>query len=151
MSSIPSIPSQEADYAWEVATLFPEQGKWTEAEYLQLTDGTNRRIELNDGRLEFLPVPTEFHQAIVGFLYHALLVFVTKGDLGIVPFPPLRVRMPSGKYREPDVLFLATTNLHLRANRAWRGADLVMEVVSDAPQDRQRDYETKLTEYAGAA
>ena len=77
------------DYAWEIATLFPEQGGWSEEEYLRLTDETNRLIEFDDGRVEFLPTPTELHQALVGFLYHALLSFVTLGDLGVVPFPPL--------------------------------------------------------------
>src|SRR3989337_4051235 len=100
MSIIPTSLASEADYAWEVATLFPAQGHWSEEAYLDLTDGTNRRIELVDGRLEFLPMPTELHQALVGFLYHALLLFVMKADLGIVPYAPLRVRIPSGKDRE---------------------------------------------------
>ncbi len=150
MSTVPSPQFSDADYAWEVATLFPEQGYWSEEAYLELTDGTNRLIELVDGRLEFLPMPTELHQALVGFLYHALLSFVTKGDLGIVPFPPLRVRIPRGHFREPDVLFLRKENFHLRANRIWRGADLVMEVVSPDPKDRKRDDDEKLADYAEA-
>ena len=123
MSSVPTPLSSDADYAWEVATLFPEQGRWSEEAYLDLTDGTNRRIELVDGPLEFLPMPTELHQALVGFLYHALLSFVTKAKLGIVPYAPLRVRMPRGHYREPDVMFLRKENFHLRTNRIWSGAD----------------------------
>jgi Uma2 family endonuclease len=150
MSSTSLIPSQEPEYAWEVATLFPPQGDWSEEAYLNLTDDTNRRIELVDGRLEFLPMPTELHQALAGFLYHALLTFVTKHQLGIVPFPPLRVRMPGGRYREPDVLFLRNENFRLRSNRIWSGADLVIEVVSGDPKDRQRDYEDKLSDYAAA-
>ncbi len=97
MSTIPPSLASEADYAWEVATLFPVQGHWSEEAYLDLTDGTNRRIEFVDGRLEFLPMPTELHQALAGYLYHALLAFVTKLNLGIVPFPPLRVRVPDGR------------------------------------------------------
>jgi Uma2 family endonuclease len=150
MSIIPPSLTSEADYAWEVATLFPPQGHWSEAAYLDLTDGTNRRIELVDGRLEFLPMPTELHQALAGFLYHALLSFVTRLDLGIVPFPPLRVLIPRANYREPDVLFLRKENFQLRSNRIWKGADLVMEVVSGDPKDRQRDYEDKLHDYAEA-
>ena len=148
MSIIPPSLASEAEYAWEVATLFPAQGYWSEEAYLDLTDGTNRRIELVDGRLEFLPMPTELHQFLAGFLYHALLSFVTKGNLGIVPFPPLRVRIPRGHYREPDVLFLCKENFQLRSNRIWKGADLVMEVVSGDPKDRKRDYEDKLRDYA---
>jgi Uma2 family endonuclease len=151
MSIIPSSLPADAEYAWELATLYPPQGAWSENEYLNLTDGTNRRIEFVDGRLEFLPMPTELHQALAGFLYHALLAFVTKSQLGIVPFPPLRVRIPSGKkYREPDVLFLRKENFKVRTNRIWNGADLVMEVVSGDPKDRQRDYEDKLSDYASA-
>jgi|tagenome__1003787_1003787.scaffolds.fasta_scaffold20849120_2 Uma2 family endonuclease len=150
MSTIPPSLASEADYAWEVATLFPAQGRWSEDAYLDLTDSTNRRIELVDGRLEFLPMPTELHQALAGFLYHALLAFVTKADLGIVPFPPLRVRTTRGHYREPDVLFLRKENYHLRTNRIWIGADLVMEVVSPDPKDRKRDFEEKLADYAEA-
>jgi Uma2 family endonuclease len=148
--AIPSSQSSEADFAWEVATLFPVQGHWSEEAYLDLTDGTNRRIEFVDGRLEFLPAPTELHQALVAFLYHALLRFVTEGDLGKVPFPPLRVRVRRGSFREPDVLFLRKENYALRTNRIWNGADLVMEVVSGDPKDRKRDYEEKLADYAAA-
>jgi hypothetical protein len=39
--------------------LFPEQGQWTEGAYLALN--TRRMIELSDGCLEVLPVPTIFH------------------------------------------------------------------------------------------
>jgi Uma2 family endonuclease len=150
MVSLPLTSSQEPEYVWELATLFPAQGEWSEEEYLDVTDGTNRRIELVDGRLEFLPMPTELHQALVGFLYHALLSFVTRSELGIVPYAPLRVRIPDGQYREPDVMFLRKENYHLRSNRIWNGADLVMEVVSPDPKDRQRDYEKKLNDYAEA-
>jgi len=148
MSSSPlSLPS-EPDYVWEVATLFPEQGGWSAEGYLDLTDGTNKRIEFTKGRLEFLPMPTELHQALVGFLYHALLAFVNSRQLGVVPFPPLRVRVRPDNIREPDVLFLRTQNFHLRTSRVWLGADLVMEVVSGDQKDRNRDYIEKLADYA---
>jgi Uma2 family endonuclease len=150
MSFVPPSPGTEAEYAWELATLFPPQGTWSEEEYLGLTDGTNRRIEFVDGRLEFLPMPTELHQALVAVLYHALLNFVTKADLGVVPYAPLRLRVARRRFREPDVLFLRKENSHLRSNRFWKGADLVMEVVSGDPKDRRRDYKDKLRDYAKA-
>ena len=148
MSSAPLSNSSTPDFAWDVATLFPEQGSWTEAAYLDLTDGSNKRVELVDGRLEFPTMPTEIHQALVGFLYHALLTFAAARGIGVVPFPPLRVRIKPGKIREPDVLFLSNENLHHRNNRLWTGADLVMEVVSPDPKDRLRDYEEKQIDYA---
>jgi Uma2 family endonuclease len=149
MSTIPSQAS-DADYAWEVATLFPQQGEWTEAAYLDLTDGTNRRIEFTDGRLEFLPMPTEIHQELIAFLYRALFAYVDRLSLGKVHFSGLRLRVRPGKIREPDLIFLHRDHFLARHNRVWDGADLVMEVVSDDPKDRDRDYKEKLQDYAEA-
>ncbi len=150
MSSSPITSSQEPEYAWEVATLFPEQGEWSEEAYLELTDGTNRRIEFTDGRLEFLPMPTEIHESLVRFLFLALFQFVEARKLGEVYFNGIRVRIRPRKNRLPDVVFLHKDHFHARHNRVWHGADLVMEVVSDDPKDRQRDYEQKLIDYAEA-
>jgi Uma2 family endonuclease len=150
MTSMPHIPSQEPEYAWEVATLYPEQGEWSEEEYLELTDHTNRRIEFTDGRVEFLSMPTEMHQELIAFLYHALYRYVDQLRLGKVHFSGLRVRVRPGKIREPDLIFLHKDHFRVRHNRVWGGADLVMEVVSDDPKDRQRDYEQKLVDYAEA-
>jgi Uma2 family endonuclease len=147
---VPSSHSSEADYAWEVATLFPEQGEWSEEEYLRLTDGTNRRIEFTDGRLEFLPMPTEIHESLVEYLYFVLREFVEQQKLGKVRWTGIRLRIRPRKIRLPDIIFLHKDHFYARHNRAWDGADLVMEVVSDDPKDRQRDYEQKLIDYAEA-
>lgn len=150
MSSTPFPMPQEPDYAWEVATLFPEQGHWTESAYLDLTDGTNKRVELTDGRLEFLAMPTEVHQALIEFLFDALRYFIRLHDLGKARCAGLRVRLREGKIRQPDIAFLLKDHFNLRHNRVWDGADLAMEVVSDDIKDRKRDYEAKLVEYAAA-
>jgi Uma2 family endonuclease len=150
MASLPPLHTSDSDYVWEVATLFPEQGEWSEEAYLDLTDRTNRRIEFTDGRLEFLSMPTEIHQELIAFLYHALYRYVEQRALGKVHFSGLRVRIRPGKIREPDLVFLQRDHYHARHNRIWDRADLVMEVVSDDPKDRQRDYEQKLLDYAEA-
>lgn len=149
MSTIPEL-SSDADYVWEVATLFPEQGEWSEEQYLELTDHAKRRIEFTDGRLEFLPMPTEIHESIVQFLFLALYQFVDARKLGKVHFNGIRLRIRPRKVRLPDIIFLHKDHFHARHNRAWEGADLVMEVVSGDPKDRQRDYEEKLIDYAEA-
>ncbi len=149
MSAIPQS-SSDSDYAWEVATLFPEQGEWSEEEYLELTDHSKRRIEFTDGRLEFLPMPTEIHEAIVRYLFLALYQFVEPRKLGEVYFNGIRLRIRPRKVRLPDIIFLHKGHFHARHNRAWDGADFVMEVVSDDPKDRQREYEEKLLDYAEA-
>jgi Uma2 family endonuclease len=150
MSTTPSAQSAESDYAWEVATLFPEQGEWSEEAYLDLTDGSSRRIEFADGRLEFLPMPTEVHEAIVRFLFLALYFFVDQRKLGEVYSNGIRLRIRPRKVRLPDIIFLHKDHFHARHNRVWDGANLVMEVVSDDPKDHARDYEQKLADYAEA-
>src|SRR5580704_1449411 len=64
----------KGDPAWAVALLFPRQGDWSEEEYLALE--TNQLVELVDGCLEVLPVPTVFHQRIVKWLFEMLNAFV---------------------------------------------------------------------------
>lgn len=136
--------------SWEVVALFPGQGQWSEEDYLTLGEkvDTHRLIELVNGRIEVLPVPTEKHQFIVLFLLDALRAFVKPHELGTVLFAGLSVRVRARNFRQPDVLFLSKKNEGKRGNRFWRGADLVMEVVS--PDDPKRDYVAKRTEYAKA-
>lgn len=131
---------------WEIVQLFPAQGTWSEFEYLALS--TNRLVELSDGRLEFPPMPTEFHQDIVAFLYRTVFEFVMPRDLGKVLFAPLKVRLWDDKIREPDIAFMLAEHADRRENRYWHGADLVMEVVSG--DDPGRDWDEKRAEYAQA-
>jgi Uma2 family endonuclease len=143
-----ATPSHPGEPTWEVAFFFPTQGDWTKEEYLALA--TNRLVELSDGRLELLPMPTDYHQVIVGLLYRLLYAFVsTHAPGGHVRFAPLPVRLWDGRFREPDVLFMKAEHVN-RIQLYWDGADLVMEVVSTDPHDRKRDLETKRQEYARA-
>jgi hypothetical protein len=51
--------------------LLPPQGRWSEDEYLVLTDHRNRLVEYTDGFLEVLPTPTDTHQSVLKFLFLA--------------------------------------------------------------------------------
>lgn len=149
MSVVPHIPSHEPEPVWELATMYPSQGSWSECEYLSLTDNTNRLIEFTNGRLDFLPMPTEAHQLIVVFLFDAIRSFV-QPHLGVVLFAGLRVKLSAGKYREPDVVFIRKENYSQRGQRYWESADIVMEVVSNDTESHERDYVQKVAEYAEA-
>src|SRR5690242_17058779 len=141
------LPSKRGEPAWNIALLFPRQGEWTEADYLALD--TNRLVELVDGCLEFLPMPTLFHQAIVAFLYDLLSAFVRAHAAGEVFFAPLRVRLFPGQIREPDIVYLRPERTRDR-HQPPQGADLVMEVVSPGAESRERDYQDKRDAYARA-
>ncbi|MDE0199361.1 MAG: Uma2 family endonuclease [Caldilineaceae bacterium] len=139
-------PANAPELTWEIARLFPAQGHWSEEEYLALD--TNHLIELSHGQLEVLPTPTQSHQLLVIALFELLRNFVREGQLGTVLLAPMRVQLWSGKFREPDILFMRSENDDRRSDRFWEGADLVMEVVS--PDDPERDKVTKRREYAQA-
>jgi Uma2 family endonuclease len=125
--------------------VLPRQGEWSEHEYLVLTDHRSRLVEFTDGFLEFLPMPTDKHQAILGFLYLAFLNFIEPRG-GKVRFSPLRLQIRPGKFREPDLLLLLSAADVRRQNRFWLGADLALEVVSE--EKPQRDLVEKRGDYA---
>ncbi len=145
----PRNEAKQGEPAWDLALLFPPQGAWTEEEYWALNQNTNWLIELSDGFLEVLPMPTPFHQRIVQFLFKALEAFVLAHAKGEVFFAPLPVRLWEGKLREPDILFVRPGRIP-DPHRPAQGADLAMEVVSEDHKSRQRDLEVKPSEYARA-
>ena len=156
MAYSPATRDNAAELTWELAQLAPnrgaglslppDQGHWSEEEYLSLD--TNRLTEYSHGQLEVLPMPTFSHQRLVAFLYRSLMGFIEERGLGVVMFAPLRIQLWSGKYREPDLVFMATEHADRLGEQYWRGADLVMEIVS--PDDPQRDTVTNRREYAQA-
>ena len=64
-------------------------------------------------------------------------------------FAPLPIRLWPGKYRDPDIAYLKPGRIS-DPHHQPQGADLVMEVVGEEEEDRQRDLETKRQEYAQA-
>ena len=142
---------------WEIAQLFPPQGTWSEEEYLNLENlcGSHIRVELFQGRLEVLPVPTTTHQLIILFLLKALQTFAAVYAPGLVLFSGIRVKVPKKKkddpeFREPDIVYMREENQARCLQEYWIGADLVMEVVSGDLKDRERDLVIKPRQYAAA-
>lgn len=132
--------------------ILPHQGEWTQEQYLVLTEHSNRLVEYTDGFLEVLPMPTDHHQAILGFLYIAFFQYI-KPRGGKVRFAPLRLLIRPGKFREPDLLLLLSAADPRGQDRFWTGTDLALEVVStEKPEldlvDKRGDYaEAKVPEY----
>ncbi len=123
----------------------PAQGRWSEFDYLWLTDRCNRLVEFADGCIEELPVPTDTHQSVLLFLFRLFDQWIrAKGGVALVA--PLRLRIREGRFREPDLMLLLDAADPRREDRYWLGADLVVEVVS--PDDPDRDYREKRADYA---
>lgn len=137
----------QAELGRTLLELLPAQGRWDEAAYLWLTDRTARLLELADGHIEVLPMPTDEHQDILQVLFLALLYYIGPRG-GKVHFAPLRLRVRADTFREPDLLLLRDAADPRRGNRYWTGADLVLEVVSAA--GAERDLVDKVRDYAEA-
>lgn len=113
----------------EVAELFPRQGEWTEEDYLSLPE-TNRLVELSEGKLVILPMPTDTHQRAVGKLFRIMSDYVETYHLGEVRVAPLRTRLWPGKFREPDIMFMSASHADRIGEEFWGVPDLVVEVIS---------------------
>ncbi|XZE53674.1 Uma2 family endonuclease [Planctomycetaceae bacterium SH139] len=131
---------------WAVAHLFPPQGQWSENDFYALHG--NRMIELIDGNLDVLPMPTWLHQLIVKFLVRA--VEVASAGVGEVLDAPLPIRLFEKNIREPDVMYFAPGSEPKDPRGYPTHVDLAMEVVSEGAEAAKRDYEDKRRDYARA-
>jgi Uma2 family endonuclease len=146
-----STPSL-SEYKQTLLDLLPDQGCWADDEYLWLTECTKRLVELTDGEIEVLPMPTDLHQSIAEYFFMAWTAFLVPIG-GKAHLAAIRLRIRPGKFREPDVLAVLSAKDKRRRNRFWTGADLTLEVVSkDNPErdvvEKRHDYaEGKVPEY----
>jgi Uma2 family endonuclease len=129
---------------WDVVRLFPAQGSWSEGDYFELR--TNQLVEYVNGFVEFLPMPTIYHQLILQSIYDELNAFVKARALGTVVIAGYKVRVRNGKYRAPDILFIKVEHASWIGDQYCLCADMVIEVVSE--DNRVHDIETKRLEYA---
>ncbi len=139
--------SYEPEPTWEIARLFPSRGEWGDGDFLQLNRQTNHRIELSNGSVEVLEMPPRAHQRIVVYLHQAIDSVAKEHRLGEVVIAPFPVRLWKGKFREPDLVFVAAEHADRLGEDFADGADLVIEITSE---DRRRDLETKRDEFERA-
>jgi Uma2 family endonuclease len=144
-STLTTAPLSIQEWKDVLEEIVPPQGRWSEEEYLVLTDHRKRLVEFTDGFLEILPTPTDKHQSVLKFLFLACYGFAEPLG-GKVQFAPLRLQIRPGKFREPDLLVLLSATDPRRQNRFWLGADLALEVVSE--EKSERDLVDKRSDYA---
>ena len=122
-------------------------------EYLTYDDGTDKRYELVNGELVFMPPESRLNERIVMWLLTQLLY--------LVPFDRLSLRteiVVSGfraTTRIPDLMVLSEDLVGAMegATRSTVTLDLpppilVVEVVSPGKENQERDYRYKRSEYA---
>jgi Uma2 family endonuclease len=140
--------SKVGEPAWALALLFPVQGRWTDEEFLRFDD-RDRQIELANGCFEFLPFVTMWHATIVMWLLKQLSTWNQSAKAGELLTAPLPLLLFPGTIREPDILLLPKPK-KLPRPKYPASALLLMEVVSEGEEARQRDYIAKRADYAKA-
>lgn len=141
-------PDRSRNLTWEIAQLFPCQGEWTESEFFELH--SNRLIELIDGHLEVLPMPTWMHQLIVDKIAELLKHYVREHGAGRVLQAPMPITLFPRTIREPDVMLFLPGSEPDDPDGFPSTVDLAVEVVSKGKEARRRDYENKPLDYARA-
>src|SRR5436190_13827980 len=104
---------QDPTLSWEVLRFFPRQGDWFVDEYLIVNELTNHYIELHNGRIEVLEMPTKRHQNIVFWFASKLKDHCKRTGAGEAVMAPYPVKVTETTYREPDVV------LALAEHREW--------------------------------
>lgn len=112
-------------------------------DYLLLPE--DKRYEIIDGELLIAPAPRPFHQIVSARIEDPLRHFVEERGLGIVIYAPCDVYLSLHNIVQPDILFIASDRLGIVEEKYIRGApDLVVEVISPADPDRDRQLKRKL-------
>ena len=133
--------------AEDVSRLVPDSDGYSVEDYFAL-DGAYL-VEFVDGRLQVLPMPDALHQAIIRVLCDLFERWLERDPGGRLVMAPFKVYLNDRLYREPDVAVMLGKHADRRTNEFWRGADLVVEVISES--NRRHDVVTKMTDYARAS
>jgi Uma2 family endonuclease len=123
--------------------------RMTERQFVEWSTPGALRAEWENGEVILMTTPSVTHAEWSGWIYRFLCGFAEFHDLGQA-YLPVTVRLEElQRRRDPDVLFIAKSRLHLlRQNHVEGPPDLVVEIVS--PDSSVRDWRTKHAEYAEA-
>lgn len=118
--------------------------RMTAAEFFELPE-SNSPIELLNGELVVSPTPIPLHQDVT-LNTATLLKQIAKVVGGKVYVAPLEVYFDDDNVPQPDVMWIAPTNLKVIGEKRLEGApDLIVEVLS--PGTAKNDKETKFRLY----
>jgi len=119
------------------AVLEKQAKRWTYEEYYRLDD--DQRYEIIDGRLLITPAPDTWHQDWSRELTLLIASHVKRQKLGKVFVAPVDVVLDAENTVQPDLVFIATTNLGIIQKRAIFGTpDLLIELISPSRVRRDR-------------
>lgn len=124
------------------------QGEYTLDDYYALPD--EQRVELIDGMIYEMSVPTSVHQLMDGFIYAKFLEYIAGKKGKCLPIvSPIDVQLDCDQKTmvQPDVVIVCDRDKVIR--RCVCGApDFVLEILSQST--RKKDMVTKLNKYMNA-
>jgi Uma2 family endonuclease len=144
----PQTYSSSARSEQELAYELLSEPAWSDEAYLVFSEAFNRPIELSDGRLIILPMPSLTHQRILRQFVYLAQNWLTPTKRGEILFAAHPIRLWSGKYREPDAMIWLNEHKDRMGERESGPPDLALEIIS--PSNEPHDLETKFQEYAQA-
>jgi Uma2 family endonuclease len=144
----PQTYSPSAQTEQELAYELLSEPAWSEEAYLVFSEAFNRPIELSDGRLIILPMPSLTHQRILRRFVHHAQTWLAEAERGEIVFAAHPIRLWPGKYREPDAMVWRKEHKARMGERESGPPDLVVEIIS--PSNEPHDTDTKVREYAQA-
>jgi Uma2 family endonuclease len=144
----PQTFSPSARTEQELAYELLSEPAWTEEAYLVFSQAFNRPIELSDGRLVILPMPSLTHQRVLKRFVYVAQSWLAANKRGEILFAAHPIRLGPGKYREPDAMVWVNEHKNRMGERESGPPDLAVEIVS--PSNESHDLETKFREYAQA-
>jgi len=144
----PKTFSPSARTEQELAYELLSEPVWSDKAYLTFSEAFNRPIELSDGHLIILPMPSLTHQRILKQFVYLAQTWLATMKRGEILFAAHPIRLWPGKYREPDAMIWLNEHKNRMGERESGPPDLALEIVS--PNNEPYDLETKFREYAQA-
>jgi Uma2 family endonuclease len=144
----PQTFSPSARTEQELAYELLSEPAWSDEAYLVFSEAFNRPMELSDGHLIILPMPSLTHQRILKRFVYLAQSWLAANKRGEILFAAHPIRLWPGKYREPDAMIWLSGNKNRMGERESGPPDLALEIVS--PNNEPHDLETKFQEYAQA-
>jgi len=144
----PKTFSPSARTEQELAYELLSEPAWSDEAYLVFSEAFNRPMELSDGRLIILPMPSLTHQRILKQFVYLAQTWLATTKRGEILFAAHPIRLWAGKYREPDAMIWLSEHKNRMGERESGPPDLALEIIS--PSNEPHDLETKFQEYAQA-
>ena len=123
--------------------VFAHPGTWTEDEYFALPEMPTK-VELVDGVLVVMPLPSVVHQRLVQRISMLLEQTCPTGEWEV--FPGLNVRLWPGHFRNPDVIVTRRGAM----SRYVPASDILLLVEITSPGNFRQDRIVKHGDYAAA-